>query len=479
MQQFNPIDAAMLYMEKPNTPFHVSTISIYDPSTCPKGPPSFDDIIEAVRGCLPGVPPFRRKIARVPFDLDYPYWVEDEYFDLEFHMRHLALPRPGNWKQFKEQISRLISRPMDLSMPPWEMWVIEGLDRAEGFPPGCFATLLKIHHCAIDGQTGVAMLNLLNQSSPKKKPIVLDDNWEPEEEPEKGQLLRTAYMNAIRRPAKVISQLFSNAPDMVRERFNDVSEDDKGEETPAPTTILAGDITARRVFDDVVCQFEDIKKIRKVVEGATVNDVCLTIVAEAMRGYLTAHEALPDAPLVSTVPIATQDIHEADDGGNQIAIINVSLHTDIADSIERLKVITKETSKKKAMQKGVVMKTMLEVVHNLPGALVGLAARTAPLLILRATEKGGIPNTMVTNVPGPRDPLYLLGAKMVHSIGCSPMVNGGSILHAVSSFEDRFMFSFTACPDLLKDADFYRDCIEAGIADVIKAANKHAKHTGS
>ena len=123
----------------PRTPFHVTMVNIYDTTTCPGPPPTFEDIVEAVRVSLPAAPSFRRRIVRVPLDLDYPYWVEDADFDLEFHMRHIALPRPGNWEQFRAQVARLVSRPLDLTRPPWEMTVIDGVDEVEGLPRGCFA----------------------------------------------------------------------------------------------------------------------------------------------------------------------------------------------------------------------------------------------------------------------------------------------------------------------------------------------------
>ena len=118
-----------------------------------------DDIVEAVSATLPAAPTFRRRIVRVPLDLDYPYWIEDEHFDLEYHMRHLALPKPGDWKQFRAQVARLVARPLDLTRPPWELTVIDGLDGIEGLPPGCFANVLKVHHAAIDGVAGVELFS--------------------------------------------------------------------------------------------------------------------------------------------------------------------------------------------------------------------------------------------------------------------------------------------------------------------------------
>jgi len=476
MQQFNPVDAALLYMETPTTPFHVSFVNIYDPSSCPDGPPSFEEIKEAVRKCLPGAPSFRRKIVRVPYDTDHPYWIEDENFDLDFHMRHIALPKPGNWRQFREQVSRLISRPLDLTRPPWEMTVVEGLNNIEGLPPGCFCTVLKMHHCAIDGQAGVAILNLLSQDSPDKLPPTLKDDWEPEEVPRKLSLLGKSWKKSLTRPTKMAKYLFSNSPGMVKAAFDDMFMEKEGkekeEDIEVPFTLLNGRISAHRIYDEVNWPLDEVKAVRKAVEGATVNDVCLVVVAECMRRYLLAHDALPEQSLVTMVPIAIRTPEEANAGGNQISMTRVALRTDIADPIERLAAIRAETSRKKAMQDGVMMKTILDVVYNLPGNLVGLASRAIPLLSASMDSKSGVCNTMVTNVPGPSHPLYFLGARLVGSAGSPPLMNGGGVLHAITSIENRIIFSFTACKELLHDADFYRECLHESIIAVVSSVDK-------
>ncbi len=465
MQQFNPIDAGLLFLERNRTPFHVSTISIYDPSTCPGKPPSFEDIVEAVRICLPGVETFRRRIVRVPLDLDYPYWIEDEDFDLDYHMRHVALPRPGNWKQFRTQVSRLISRPLDLARAPWEMTVIEGLDKLEGLPPACFATVLKVHHCAIDGQTGVALINAIHQTTPKKKLKKIRDPWQPEQPPSNRWLLRHAAINNIKRPLAISRKILANARRLVKAGFAELRSDDD-HELKAPPTKLNAPISAHRIFDFALCKLDDLKRVRRAVEGATINDVSLVIVAQGMRHYLQAKKGLPKEPLVTVVPISIRAPSHAAGGGNQIAITRVSLHTEIDDPLERLAAIAGETRERKAMQQGVVMDVLLDAVYNMPGALVGAVSRAMPLLSARSQT---FCNTMVTNVPGPLEPIYFLGAKAVHMFGSPPLMDGGAVLHCVGSYNGEFMFSFTACHDLLPDPDFYRECFERAIEDVIAA----------
>lgn len=475
MQQLNPIDAALLLMETVKTPCHVSMISVYDPSTCPDKAPSFEEIFEAVRVSLPAANRFRSKIVRVPFDLDYAYWVEDEDFDLRFHMRHLALPKPGSWVQFREQVSRLVSRPLDMTRPPWEMTVIEGLDNIKGLPPGCFATVLKIHHCAIDGESGVGLATVLHQDSPDKPVAVLEDNWQPEITPGNRELLRRAGVHSIRKPLTIAKLLMSNSSKLLRSALDDLRSDKKEEDArdrKVPATIFNAPVSAHRIFDEARCTLDELKLIRKEVPGATINDVCLTIVSEGMRRYLDAKGELPAESLVTAVPISTRTPENAGASGNQVSVIFTSMHTDIVNPIERLAAISAETREKKAVQSGVVMKVLLEVVHNLPGALVGAVGRVMPVISVNAKA---VINTMVTNVPGPMTPLYLLGAKLVQSSGCPPLLHGGALLHSVSSYNGGFMVSFTACRDLLPDPDFYRQCLEEAMRDMIAAAGGGAK----
>ena len=167
MQQLTGLDASMLYMETAQTPNHVAAIYTYDPSTAPGGSVSFDDIVDNVQRRLGMSPTFRRKMVRVPFGLDHPYWMEDADFDLEYHVRPVALPSPGSWRQLCDTLAELYAIPLDLRRPPWEMYVLEGLgDGVDGIPHGGFATLIKVHHAAVDGMAGVELVTALHDREP-------------------------------------------------------------------------------------------------------------------------------------------------------------------------------------------------------------------------------------------------------------------------------------------------------------------------
>ena len=172
MQQLSPQDAQFLYIETGNNLTHVMGVNVYDPSTAPGGKVRFKDIIQQVESRLDSSPVFRRRLMRLPYDFDHPYWVEDEFFDIEHHMFHGALPEPGDWRQFCIHMSRHFSRPMDMNRPLWDMYVVEGLDRIKGIPRGCYAIATRVHHAAIDGTSAMHFFNALSDIDTEGTPAV-------------------------------------------------------------------------------------------------------------------------------------------------------------------------------------------------------------------------------------------------------------------------------------------------------------------
>ena len=170
MQQLSATDASFVYSETPRTPMHIGSVAIYDPSTAPGGFVRFKDILAFIESRLGAARAFRQRLIRVPMDLDHPYWIEDPEFDLEYHVRHIALPKPGDWRQLAIQTARIHARPLDLTKPAWEFTIVEGLDDIEGLPPGCFALISKIHHAAIDGMSGVELTSAIHDLDPEKRP---------------------------------------------------------------------------------------------------------------------------------------------------------------------------------------------------------------------------------------------------------------------------------------------------------------------
>ena len=248
MKQLSWMDHMFFLFESPRTPSQVAMVLVYDPSTAPSGQVTFEDLTRRFRERLPLVGIFRRRAVFVPLGLDQAYWLEDPNFDLDYHLRHIALPKPGDWRQFCIQVARLNSRPLDLTRPPWECTMIEGLDGIDRFPKGSFALSLKIHHAAIDGIAGAELVNAINDQSPDAPPAPIEDRWRPESEPTPWELLArscdprrhpTARRDALggrqHQPSCCVSY---GAPRPERV-------------ATVPRTRFNGKVTAHRVFDAV------------------------------------------------------------------------------------------------------------------------------------------------------------------------------------------------------------------------------------
>src|SRR3954454_19872676 len=203
MRQLSGMDASFVYFETPNAPGHIFSVWIYDQSSAPAGKVSFTGILEHVGSRLHVSRTFRQRLVQVPFGLDHPYWIEDPDFDLEYHVRHIALPAPGDWRQFCIQVARLHSRPLDLTRPLWEMYVIEGLDNIDGLPAGSFAIMTKIHHAAIDGVTLLEITSALNDPSPDAAAPEPTMEWRPAREPTPLELVSRAAVHGATRPLRL------------------------------------------------------------------------------------------------------------------------------------------------------------------------------------------------------------------------------------------------------------------------------------
>jgi WS/DGAT/MGAT family acyltransferase len=464
VEQLGFLDHSMLLMESPRHPNHVTPVQIYDPSTAPGGAVSFEDVFDAVRRRLPTSRTLRRKLVRVPLDLDQAYWIEDANFDLEFHVRQIALPRPGDWRQFCQQVARLSSRPLDLSRPPWEMTVIEGVDNIEGLPKGCFAIVLKVHHAAIDGVEGVELITSLHDQSPDADPVELEDRWRSEPDPSPLALLARAGAHTALSPLHAVRLVAANAAPLVRELPRRLRRS-AGRIGSMPRTRFNHPVSGHKVFDETRFKTSQIKRLRSAVPGATVNDVALAVVGGAMRRYLLHVGELPEEPLVAMVPISTRAADRTGTGGNQVAMMRTSLATTVGDPLERLAAIHAATSASKAAQSGVAARALREVSQTLPGALLGIGVRTAGLL----PNLPVMTNTLVTNVPGPRQALYLCGARLVRMTGCVPLYDGMGLGHCISSYGDEICFIITADRDMLPDPEFYVDCLRAAFTELDQA----------
>lgn len=470
MQQLSAMDASFVYMETPNTPMHIGSLAIYDPSTAPGGLVRYKDILAHIEARLHTARSFRQRLVQVPGNLDHPYWIEDPDFDLEYHVRHIALPAPGDWRQLCILSARIHARPVDMSKPLWEFTIIEGLDNIPGLPKGSFALLSKVHHAAIDGMSGVDMTSGIHSLEPGAPPPPAEKDWKPDARPGVGELLFRSYINTIGQPLRLAQVVAQSVPGLAKLG----ASVGKGEVSlaglkAAPRTRLSGKVGAHRVFEGRAFSLRDVKVMRTLLDGATVNDVMLTVVGGALRKYLDSKGELPGESMLAMAPISVRAEGEKGAMGNLVSAMIVALGTDIADPVERLAAVHASALNSKAMTNAVGAKTLSEYSKFMPSALAGLGARLYTRLGLAQRVDQPF-NCVVTNVPGPRVPLYMAGARLVLQMGTGPIFDGMGMIMPVYSYGDTIAISFTSDRDMIPDPGFYADCLQASFDELLAAA---------
>ena len=483
MKQLSGLDASFLYMETPTSFGHVSSLSVYDrPSPDFRPYEAFRRHLEAR---LPELEPFRRRLVEVPFELDHPWWVEDPDFDLDFHVRHIAVPPPGSDRELAELVARSIGRPLDRSRPLWEAYVIEGLadDR--------WAVLLKLHHATIDGAAGAELLTMLldQQPSEAEPPSAPPPTGEPVPTP--GELLGRTFLNFAARPQRLLRAQLRAMEDTAailgsrREELRAAmarsmalapgppKPDEPALPTgPAPVTPFNRAITAHRRYAFRTTGLDDVKAIKNRF-GVTVNDVVMSVCAGALRRYLQRHDALPDRPLVAGVPVSIRTGREDERWTNRVSSIFASLPTHLADRGERLAYTNKAMLEAKASFDLVPADALQDFSRFSPPAVFTQAAAT--MTRLKIADRVNPPiNLIISNVPGPRQPLYLGPARLVHYYPVSTIAEGQGLNITVQSYEDRLDFGLVACRELVPDVDDLMDLIVDELAELLTLAGPAA-----
>ena len=485
MQQLNGFDSAFLFMETPNAPMHIASVAIFDPSTAPDGIVRLKRIIQTLEERAHLAPYLKQRLFEVPFNADFPYWVRDDAFDPEFHVRHIALPKPGDWRQLCIQVARLHSRPLDRSRPLWELYVIEGLDNVEGVPPGSFAFVSKTHHAAIDGTSSYDIGTALCDPTPAIRKIRPEEEWVADRPPTALELSLMAHQNAASRPQKYLEFLQKTIPSLSKS-LEAVGRLDRASAERVPRTRFNAVVSQNRVFEGVVLNLDEIKAIKNQA-GGTVNDVVLAICAGAMRAYLGEKNELPEESLVTMCPVNVRTSGGAEPGGNHVVAMTVPLHTDVANPAERLAAICESTRKSKEITRAVSAKAMMEMANFIPTQLSVLGARAAAEQGL-ANFTSPTANTVITNVPGSPVPFYSNGALFVRGWGLGPCVDGNGLFHSVGSCCNELCIGVTCCRNMMPDPAFYAECLNDSFKELKKAfqvesakpqAIRPAKATGS
>ena len=404
MRQLTSLDAQFLALENERQTGHVGSLSIYD------GDLSCKAVRELVRQRLPHLPPFRYRLAEVPLGLDYPYWVDDAHFDLDYHVRELALPAPGSDAQLAAQVARIHARPLDRARPLWELYVISGLSS------GRVAVLSKIHHAIIDGLSGAEIMGLLLDLGPEGRE--LPEPPEPDAGPEPGalEMLGRGLLGLPKYPARVARALPSTLPNVEDARgvFGTIpgagtvgrvagalQRAAGGPDVPrthlkAPKTSFNGRLSPHRRFAFGRLPLDDVKAVKNHY-GVTVNDVVVTLCATAVRRWLVEHDELPDDPLVAQIPVSVRTGDQVGTYGNRILLMAAPLLTSVDDPVERLQRTHDALGDMKERHRALPAQLLQDANHFIPPAVFSRAAG----LTFRVATSVGRPNwnLVISNVP--------------------------------------------------------------------------------
>lgn len=466
MQQLSGLDSSFLYMETGSTPMHIGSLSIYDQSTAPGGRVTFKEILNFFNERLHKARAFRQRLVNVPMGLDRPYWIEDPDFDLEFHVRHIALPHPGDWRQLCIQAARLHARPLDREKPLWEAYVIEGLDNVAGVPEGSFALVTKIHHAAIDGVSGAQIAEAIHDFQPESHVEGPEDIWVPERVPTGIELLTRSAVNTAGLPLKFGKLMYRSAPALAKVAAGVATQQLKIP-VRVPRTRFNSHVTPHRVFDGRSFDLNEVKAIKNSQSSTTVNDVVVTVCGGALRKYLQAKGELPRDSLVAMAPMSVRPSEKRNDAGNLVTAMSLPVRSDIEDPLERLLAVNRASFEAKKLTHTLGPHLASDAAEFLPSTISGLLARTYARSGL-ADRLPPLVNTVITNVPGVNVPLFSMGSRMVATFGLGPVVHGLGLFQPVLSYNNSITISAVADRSMMPDPAFYSECLQASF-DELKA----------
>jgi diacylglycerol O-acyltransferase / wax synthase len=475
MRQLTSLDAQFLALENDRQTGHVGSLSLYD------GELNCGSVRELVRERLPLLPPFRYRLAEVPLGLDYPYWVDDTEFDLDYHVRELALPSPGSDQQLAAQVSRIHARPLDRSRPLWELYVIQGLKS------GQVGLLSKIHHAIIDGLSGAEIMGLLLDLSPEGREMPdqpADADGAGTTAPGSVEMLGRGLLGVPKYPARVARALPSTLPNIsdvpaifgaipgagtIGRLAGAVQKAAGGAAPPrtkltAPKTSFNGRLSPHRRFAFGQLPLEEVKEVKNHY-GVTVNDVVVAICASAVRHWLIDHEELPEDPLIAQIPVSVRTGEQIGTYGNRILLMASALHTEESDPVQRLMATHEAMREVKERHKALPAQLLQDANHFIPPAIF---SRAAGLTFRMSTSGLGRPawNLVISNVPGPQIPLYLAGARLDANYPVSVITDGMGLNITVMSYCGHLDFGILADRDQMPDVWSLIGWLREGLEDL-------------
>lgn len=455
-ERLGVLDELFLHLEGPDTHMHVGGAAIFEGP-----PPDYEEVLDMVRSRLQMVPRFRQKLMTVPFGLGRPVWVDDTHFNLEYHVRHTALPSPGDDAKFRRLTARIMSQQLDRTKPLWEIWFAEGLTNDR------FALISKTHHCLVDGVSGADIMSVILDLGPEPQHVEAQP-WRPDPEPTPDQLLLDAVRERLTSPAEIVRTLQSSVidpgkiPNRLIESLRALASFVGGSLDFAPTSSLNQPIGPHRRFETVIVELAEIKRIKNAL-GGTVNDVVLAAVTGGLRRLMKARgEKVDDLVLRAMVPVSVRA--EADRGalGNRVASMWAPLPVYEPDPRRRLETISETMGDLKQSGQAVGAQVLASLGEYAPPTIVAQAAR------LVARQRAF--NLVVTNVPGPQIPLYTLGREMKEVYPVLPLADNTTLGVALLSYNGSVGFGLLGDYDTAQDIAVLAEGIEKAVAELSAVA---------
>ncbi len=459
-ERLTPLDASFLYLERPPMHMHVAALSVFDPATRPDGRLPFEDVVAQLAARIHLVPRLRQKVRMVPGNLALPVWVDDPRFDLDLHLRRVALPAPGGRRELADLVGRALSAPLDRTRPLWELWFIEGLADGE------VATLLKVHHAMIDGIAGVQLAGVLWDLEPTPPPPPPPPAWQPGPEPTAAELLADALRELAVHPARTLVEGLERLRRQPAVAALSVGSVLAGVRAglgmgPRPASPLDVEIGPNRRFAMAEAPLERFRAIKGAL-GGTVNDVVLAAVGGALHRFLRSRrEPTRGRVLRALVPVSVRAPGDRSIG-NRVAPALVDIPVGPMGAKRRLAEVRRGTERLKSSMMALSADAIISLGAYAPAGFLAAAARIA--------ASGPWFNLVVSNIPGPPQPMYLAGARLLASYPAMPLGRNAAVSIACTSLGGTMGFGITADRDAVPDVEVLAGALREAIDELAKTA---------
>ncbi|MDP9294219.1 MAG: wax ester/triacylglycerol synthase family O-acyltransferase [Actinomycetota bacterium] len=460
------VDASFLAQEGPTSHMHVGAVMLFDGP-----PPGYTDFVNHIRSRLHLVPRYRQKLAFPPLETGRPIWIDDPSFNLEYHIRHTALPAPGSEEQLRNLAARIHSQQLDRAKPLWEAWLVQGLEGDR------FAMISKTHHALVDGIGGVDLMTVLFDAQPVPPPLPHEgEPWRPEPEPSPVELAARGIKGLIKTPFEIAGRAAGAASrpaetlEATREALEGIGEVAWATLNPAPDIPLNVEIGPHRRFAFVRHELDDFKLVKDAF-GGTVNDVVLTVVSGALQKWLRSRGVRTEGlELRALVPVSIRTDVQHGQLGNRLAAIRGPLPVYVEDPVARLRVVRAAMDGLKESKQAVGAEVLAGVQSFAPPTILAQASR------LNFSTR--LFNLLVTNVPGPQFPLYLLGRELKDIFPVAFLPKHHALAVAIMSYNGSMDFGLLGDYDALHDLDDVGDMLDASLAELVKAARARRRSNG-